>query len=142
MMLIRLLRSRRGVTALEFGMIAPALILLTFGIVESGMLFWANVGLETAAALAARCGATGYTWGTTSCTSASTTQTYALSAVTSLLGSTSLTTGNVTVTSAATSCNALSGKFFTVTISYPYWASLPAPFNNYSLSVTACYAQA
>jgi Flp pilus assembly protein TadG len=141
-MLVRLWRSRRGVTALEFAMIAPALSLLTFGIIEASMLFWTNAGLETAAALTARCGATGYTWGTTACTSASTTQSYAISAVTSLLGMTPLTTGNVTVTSAATSCNSVSGKFFTVSISYPYLVYLPAPFNNYTLSVTACYAQA
>jgi Flp pilus assembly protein TadG len=136
-----LLKSRRAATAVEFAIVATGLITLTIGIVDTGLLFWAKAGLESAAALTARCGATGYTWGTTSCTSTATTQSYAVTTATNWTFASIITTANVTVTSAATSCNGVSGTFFVVTISCPFFSNLPAPLNNYTLSVTACYAQ-
>jgi Flp pilus assembly protein TadG len=130
------------VTAIEFALVAPALLTLTFGALDLGLLFWAKAGLQSVAALTARCGATGYTWGTTSCTSAATTSSYAVTTAGSTVMSGIISSSDVSVTSAATTCNSVSGKFFVVTITCPYFSGLPPPFSGYTLSVTACYAQA
>ena len=135
-------RCRRAVNMGEFALVAPTLFALSFGTLDLGLLFWTRGGLESVAALTARCGATGYTWGTTSCTTADTTQTFAVTTANSTVMSGIIASSNVTVTSAATTCNSVSGKFFVVTISCPYFSSLPPPFGGYTLSVTACFAQA
>ena len=51
-------RDRRGLAALEFGLIAPVLMLVTFATIEIGFLVpWTKGGLQSVAVLAARCGA-------------------------------------------------------------------------------------
>lgn len=47
--------DRSGATALEFGLTAPAFFLFLFGIIEAGLLFWTQIGLQHGAELAARC---------------------------------------------------------------------------------------
>ena len=42
-------RGERGSAALEFGLVAPVIFLLIFGIIQYGYLFWA---LQTSAATA------------------------------------------------------------------------------------------
>lgn len=139
MMLRRLLRDRRATTTVELALVGTALISLVFGILDTGLLFWTKGALESVASVTARCGATGYTWGTTTCTTGDTTKTYAVNAATNWLFSGVIATTNVTTTSAATTCNGVSGKFFVVTISCPYFASLPPPFSSQTVSVSACY---
>jgi Flp pilus assembly protein TadG len=141
MMLRRLCGDRRGTTAVEFAIVASALVTLSLGIMEAGLLFWAKATLEATAALTARCGATGFTWGTTTCTTAATTQSYAVSTAGNWIAGSVIDAADVTVTSAASSCNGVSGTFFIVTISCAFFAGLPAPLSNYTLSVTACYPQ-
>src|SRR3712207_4028950 len=51
---IRRLRCRRGVAALEFGLIAPALILFTFGLIELSLVLFDMHRLGNAARAAAR----------------------------------------------------------------------------------------
>ncbi len=51
--------DRRGVAALEFGMLAGALIALCVGTIEIGLLFWGQNALQAAAAETARCVAIG-----------------------------------------------------------------------------------
>lgn len=51
----QLYHARRGVTALEFAVVAPVLIMLTFGTMEFGRLLWTMQGLEMTAVEAARC---------------------------------------------------------------------------------------
>jgi Flp pilus assembly protein TadG len=51
----QLYHARRGVTALEFAVVAPVLIMLMFGTMEFGRLLWTMQGLQMTAAQAARC---------------------------------------------------------------------------------------
>ena len=53
-LLKRLIRNQRGAAALEFIIIAPALILMICGIARLGILFMANAGLRNAVAEGAR----------------------------------------------------------------------------------------
>ena len=50
----RLCRSERGAAAIEFVLIAPALVLMIVGIARLGILFMANAGLRNAVAEGAR----------------------------------------------------------------------------------------
>ncbi len=49
--------NRRGTTALEYGMLAPVLMLFILGIMDAGRLMWEYNSLLHGAAAAARCGA-------------------------------------------------------------------------------------
>ena len=51
----QLCHTRRGVTALEFAVVAPVLMMLMFGTIEFGRLLWTMQGLQTTAVEAARC---------------------------------------------------------------------------------------
>ena len=52
-------RDERGATALEFAILAPVFLLLIFGIIAFGLLFWTQVGLQHGAVMAARCASIG-----------------------------------------------------------------------------------
>ena len=56
----RFTRCRDGVTAVEFAIIAPVLLLLVFGIIEFALLMLATNILESATSLSSRLGKTGY----------------------------------------------------------------------------------
>ncbi len=56
----RVLSDSRGVTAIEFAILAPVLFVLLCGIVELAVCFTANVVLQDATKAAARTGRTGY----------------------------------------------------------------------------------
>lgn len=51
---VHFLRGRRGAALLEFAIIVLPLLLLIFGIIEIGLIFWAGYELENATAAAAR----------------------------------------------------------------------------------------
>ncbi|MFN3944211.1 MAG: TadE/TadG family type IV pilus assembly protein [Allosphingosinicella sp.] len=53
-LLRRLIRSERGLGAVEFALVAPVLLLLIFGMLQLGMLFIASNGLTHAVAEGAR----------------------------------------------------------------------------------------
>ena len=53
--LTRIALDERGASALEFALIAPAFFLFIFGIIEFGLLFWTQIGLQHGAEMAARC---------------------------------------------------------------------------------------
>ena len=55
MRLARLLPDRRGASAVEFGLTAPAFFMLLAGIVDCGMLLWTQLGLQHGTEMAARC---------------------------------------------------------------------------------------
>lgn len=63
----------RGSTAIEFGMTAPLFFMLIVGMMEFGILFWTQAGLQHGAEMAARCA----TVNTTLCGSATAIQNYA-----------------------------------------------------------------
>ncbi len=68
------LSDARGAAAVEFAMVFPAFIALIVGGIYTAQLLYAASSLRYAVEAAARC----YSVNTTVCTSASTTQTYAL----------------------------------------------------------------
>jgi Flp pilus assembly protein TadG len=51
----KILRDESGATALEFALTAPAFFLFIFGIIEAGLLFWTQTGIQHGAEMAARC---------------------------------------------------------------------------------------
>ena len=55
MRLVRIWRDEQGASALEFAMLAPVFFLFIFGIIELGLMFWTQAGLQHAAEMAARC---------------------------------------------------------------------------------------
>ncbi|SPP92269.1 MULTISPECIES: TadE/TadG family type IV pilus assembly protein [Bradyrhizobium] len=55
MKLTALWHDDRGASALEFALTAPAFFLFIFGIIEFGLLFWTQLGLQHGAEMAARC---------------------------------------------------------------------------------------
>jgi Flp pilus assembly protein TadG len=55
MKLRRLLSDIRGTTAIEFGITAPAFVLLIIGAVECGLMLWTQLGLQQGAEMGARC---------------------------------------------------------------------------------------
>lgn len=69
-----LFSDRRGVTAVEFSLILPALLLLLFGVVEFGRLLWTQSALHFAVEEAARCA----TVDAANCGSASAVQSFAV----------------------------------------------------------------
>lgn len=55
MILRRFAKQSDGSTAVEFGLTAPVFLAALFGVIELGMLFWTQLGLQHAAELTARC---------------------------------------------------------------------------------------
>jgi Flp pilus assembly protein TadG len=53
--LLTIWHDNGGASALEFALTAPIFFLFVFGIVEFGLLFWTQLGLQHGAELAARC---------------------------------------------------------------------------------------
>ena len=54
MILKRLLNDRRGVTAVEFAVVSPFLILMIFGVIETGRFMFINTSMDSALANSAR----------------------------------------------------------------------------------------
>jgi Flp pilus assembly protein TadG len=135
-------RDTKATTSVEFAVVGWMLCMVTFGIVETSLLWWLKSGMQLTASLTARCGAIGYTFNTSNflCTNTSTTQNYAVSTSQSWLFPNMITTGNVTVNGRVTTCNGFTGNFFSVAISSHFFAALPPPLGNYtSLATNACY---
>ncbi|MGX1319515.1 Flp pilus assembly protein TadG [Bradyrhizobium sp. USDA 377] len=55
MKLAALWQDNRGASALEFALTAPAFFLFIFGIIEFGLLFWTQLGIQHGSEMAARC---------------------------------------------------------------------------------------
>jgi Flp pilus assembly protein TadG len=130
-------RNVEGSTAMEFGLVSSALMLLMAGGLELSVLLWQVVTLQSVAAEAARCGAIS----AAGCTTTTTTATYAVSLAKSWLGSSLISSTNVTVTT-PTQCGqgSAAGTFEQVSISAPTWTSLFLyPVVKHTLTLTACY---
>ncbi len=135
-------RDTRASTTVEFAVVGTMLCLVTFGMVETGLLWWLKSGMQLTASLTARCGAIGYTYQTSNfvCTNTSTTQNYAVATSQSWLFPNMITSANVTVNGRVTTCNGFTGNFFSVSISSGFFQTLPPPLGNYaSLQTSACY---
>ncbi|MBB4366898.1 Flp pilus assembly protein TadG [Bradyrhizobium sp. CIR48] len=55
MKLANIWRDNRAASALEFALTAPVFFLFIFGIIEFGLLFWTQLGMQHGAEMAARC---------------------------------------------------------------------------------------
>src|SRR6476660_4948679 len=51
----QLYRDERGAALIEFTLMLPLWLSLTFGIVQAGLMLWAQIGLQHGVELAARC---------------------------------------------------------------------------------------
>ncbi len=51
----KMLSDQRGTSALEFGLTAPVFFLFLFGVIEVGLVFWTQIGLQHGVEMAARC---------------------------------------------------------------------------------------
>jgi Flp pilus assembly protein TadG len=134
-------RNARGSTSVEFAVVGLLLCLVTFGVVETGLLWWLKSGMQLTASLTARCGAIGYYYNTSNflCTSTATTQNYAVTTSQTWLFPNMITAADVTVNGKVTSCNGFSGNFFSVSLTSGFF-SFPPPLGNYTtLSANACY---
>jgi Flp pilus assembly protein TadG len=135
------MRDTRASTSVEFAVVGLLLCLVTFGVVETGLLWWLKSGMQLTASLTARCGAMGYTYNTSNfqCTSTSTTQNFAVKTSQSWLFPNMITAANVTVNGKVGSCNGFSGNFFSVNLSSNFF-QFPPPLGKYTtLSANACY---
>jgi len=132
-----LLRDRRGVAAVEFAMLAGALIALCVGTIEVGLIFWGKSALQAAAEDTARCRAVS----SSACPDDASAQTHAVNVVTQWMFSGVVTASDVQVNPSPSPCPA--GSFEAVTITTTYFADrLPhfvAQLTNRTLSETACY---
>jgi Flp pilus assembly protein TadG len=113
----------RGLTILEFALIAPLLLMLTIGIIDFGLLFWSEMTLTRAASAAARC----FALDQTHCNTAGAAQTYGGQQAWGLTGA--------TFTASTPAC----GMQVQATLNYnfvsPWWPGT----NPLPLAATACY---
>jgi len=117
----RLLACESGSSAVELGIILSIFVSMLFGIINIAMVLWTLGGMHYAAETAARCAAVG----SSSCTTASAIQTYALNQYAGLsLGATN------PFSYSATGCG------HTVTASYTYSLVIPL-IGTYSLPLSA-----
>jgi Flp pilus assembly protein TadG len=126
----------------EFAVAGWMLCMVTFGIVETGLLWWLKSGMQLTASLTARCGAIGYTYKTSNfvCTDTASTQNYAVGISQAWLFPNMITSNDVTVNGPVTTCNGSAGNFFSVSISSGFFQFLPPPLGNYSrVATNACY---
>jgi Flp pilus assembly protein TadG len=60
-MKLKLIRDdTRGGTIVEYAVTMPLFLLLTFGLVQGGLLFWTQIGLQHGVEMAARCASVNY----------------------------------------------------------------------------------
>jgi Flp pilus assembly protein TadG len=120
--------GRRGSVALEYGLIAPLLLVLVLGIIDTGRLIWIYTTLYRATEAAARCGAVN----TTVCATAPQIQTYAVAEAWGMTVDPSV----FTVT--APSCGLQVRAAYNFTSIVPGFGKV-APKGLITLQATACY---
>jgi Flp pilus assembly protein TadG len=136
--------DRSAVTALEFALLAVPLMILLFGTVEFGLLFWAKEALQMTAIEGARCigvrapsCASGGTYSQASATNY-------IESVASAWGI-SLTAADLTLTQSTTTgaCSGLSASMSEVTINYTFQNAVPGLLTmlagNNTLTGHACF---
>lgn len=126
--------DRRGVTAIEFALVAPVLFILIFGALELGLIWWTKNALQVTAALTARCVALG------SCTDPTA---FAVNSASGWAESNLISVSDVAYSTNA-SCSGSYNVFAEVTITCSFWAThlLPPPLSDMTLTVSACYPMA
>jgi len=126
-----------GTVAIEYGLILPAMLLFTLGIMDTGRLLWTYVTLTRATEAAARCCAVATTT-STNCTSSASIQSYAAAQA---WGINDVTAANFTQSTPA--CGVQVAATYTFTFITPWFPSFSAsaPFGapTMTLNATACY---
>lgn len=125
---VRSKSDRRASVALEYGLIAPLLLVLVLGIIDTGRLIWTYTTLYRATEAAARCGAIN----DTACATAAQIQSYAVAEAWGLTVSSSA----FTVTTP--SCGLQVRATYDFTSIVPGF-DLVAPMGLVTLQATACY---
>ena len=138
------LHAQRATAAIEFAILCPPLLLLLFGICETGRLMWIRQGLAQVAITGARCMGVGQQ----SCTDGS--GTFSSANTTSFIQSKAaswgltLTTANITLANLVT-CGGQSG-FSQVTLTYGFSTAvqslIPAYSGPLNLTASACFPNA
>jgi Flp pilus assembly protein TadG len=135
----RLLKCRRGATAVEFALVATPFLLLVVGGVEFGRMEWARQGLQQVAIQGARCmGVLQSSCAASGAYSSGNTQTY-LQGVGAKFGLT-LAPSNMTLNRAA-SCAGLSG-FSSVSLTYTFDSVVPglvSMLGSKTMTASACF---
>lgn len=121
MMIRHGLKNTSGATAVEFGLTAPAFMLMIVGMVQVGMALWTQLGIEHGVEMAARC----MVITPSTCDTAAHTQSFAVQQSYGLSVSPSIFTSGTTTTCA--------GR---VQASYDYYF-LPIVFKNLKVTLTA-----
>lgn len=134
--MIRLLRDRRGVTAVEFALVAPAFMMFMFLIIDGARAVWTYQTLQEVATSTARCAALGVT----GCKTASEVQSYAVARAAAT--GVPLATSAVTLTSAAT-CSSVAGMTkVAIASSYQGATTKLLPSSVSTLSTESCFPTA
>jgi Flp pilus assembly protein TadG len=126
--MVRSKSDRRASVALEYGLIAPLLLVLVLGIIDTGRLIWTYTTLYRATEAAARCGAIN----DTACATAAQIQSYAVAESWGLIVSSSA----FTVTTPT--CGLQVSATYDFTSIVPGF-DLVAPMGLVTLQATACY---
>lgn len=111
MTLVRFLRDRSGVAAVEFVILSPVAFGLLFAIIDAGFLIFTQVGLEHAVESAARCSAIN----STVCGTASSIKSYAVTQAYGL----AISSGAFSYDPNKPAC----GKFVSASYTYTYFSS-------------------
>jgi len=137
---VKMWRASAGSTAIEFGILAPVLVAMSFGVYEFGRWAWTLEALQESATQGARCVGIGQS----ACESSgaynsSSTASY-VQTVAASWGIT-VPTADITTTN-STSCGGVSG-FSQAQISYVFTTVvakvIPAGTHGTTLTVTSCY---
>lgn len=121
----RLHACERGVTAVEFALLAPAFLGMTIGIIYLGLVLWTSGSLYYAVQIAARCASVD----SINCATGSAVTTYALSQYYGQsLG------GTNPFTYSATGCGHTVSASYTYSLLIPFYGSYSFP-----LSAQACF---
>ncbi len=147
----RVWRDHRGATTVEFAVIGSCLCLVTFAVLETGLLLWTKTCLQVVASDSARCGAVGLTNPSSICGNTAATQNFAVQAATTgnsvsnIFGwglPVAISSANVVVASSAIGCNgaAAPGNYYQVSVTASLSMALPPPFQNFgNLTAVGCY---
>lgn len=129
----RLAPDTRGVVALEFAIVGPALVFLLLAIIEVALLAWTQSVLQLTAAQTARC----VGLGSSACINRTE---FAVSMAANWLYPDVVTAAGVNVVANAT-CGSAPGHYVKVTISSQFQgaAALPGILGGGLLSAQACY---
>ncbi len=136
MMLRSLVGDRRGVTATEFALVAPAFLAFMFLIIDGARMAWSFQALQEVATNTARCAALG----ATGCTSSADVKSYAVARAAA--NGVKIDAAAVTLTSAAT-CSSVSGMTkVAISASYQGASTKLLPSSLTTLATESCFPTA